>query len=87
MTKATVPNCPDWSAKSDFNPNNATSSNFGCATNSNIAAMVADPEHLLKGATGQSDTVVMSSTKAIGAYRELKPTGSAGLKAISTKGD
>ncbi len=42
---------------------------------------------LLKGAQGNSDTVVMSSTKAIGVYREQKPTGSAGLKASSTKGD
>jgi pilus assembly protein CpaD len=68
--KATVPGCPDWSTKSDFNPNNATSSNYGCATNSNIAAMVANPEHLIKGEKGLSDTTVMSSTKAINSYRE-----------------
>lgn len=85
--KATVPGCPDWSAKNDFNPNNATSSNYGCAVNSNLAAMVADPEHLLKGAEGSSDTVVMSASKAIGAYREQKPTGSGGLKQTSSKGD
>ena len=85
--KATVPGCPDWSAKNDFNPNNATSTNFGCATNSNFAAMIADPEHLLKGATGQSNTVMMSSTKAIGAYREQKPTGAGGLKQTSSKGE
>lgn len=85
--KATVPGCPDWSAKNDFNPNNATSSNYGCATNSNLAAMVADPEHLLKGAEGDSNTVVMSASKAIGAYREQKPTGTAGLKQTTTKGE
>lgn len=85
--KATVPDCPNWSSNNGFNPNNATSSNFGCAVNSNLAAMVADPEHLLKGAAGDSNTVVMSSTKAIGAYRELKPTGAGGLKQTSTKGD
>jgi pilus assembly protein CpaD len=33
--------------------------------NSNLAAMVANPEHLLKGAEGDSETVVMSSNKAI----------------------
>ena len=49
--------------------------------------LLADPEHLLKGAAGGSDTVVMSSTKAIGAYREQKPTGGAGLKQTTTKGD
>jgi pilus assembly protein CpaD len=88
-TRASVPGCPDWSANNDFNPNNATSSNYGCAVNGNLAAMVADPEHLLRGATGQSDTVVMSSTKAISAYREQKPSGAGGaigsIKANNTK--
>jgi pilus assembly protein CpaD len=83
--KASVPGCPDWSAKNDFNPNNATTSNYGCAVNSNIAAMVADPEHLLKGAAGRGDTVVMSNSKAISAYRDQKPTGVGDVKAVSTK--
>jgi len=86
-SKASVPGCPDWSAKNDFNPNNATSSNYGCATNANFAAMVANPEHLLKGEGSNSDTLVMSSTKAIGVYRNQQPTGAAGLKQNSTKGD
>jgi len=81
---ATVPGCPDWSAKSDVNLNNATYSNYGCATNSNLAAMVADPEHLLHGATGTGETVVMSSSKAISSYREQKPTGEKGLKESTT---
>lgn len=82
---ATVPGCPDWSAKSTTNFANATSSNYGCATNSNLAAMIADPEHLLHGATGNGNTVVMSSTKAIDSYREAKPTGEKGLMETSTK--
>ncbi len=76
--KATVPGCPDWSAKSDANLNNAISSNYGCASNSNLAAMVANPEHLIKGAEGQSDTVVMSSSKAIESYRKAAPSGNGG---------
>lgn len=84
-SSAHVPGCPDWSAKSDMSMNNATSTNFGCASNSNLAAMVADPEHLLKGATGTSGTTVMSSTKAIDSYRDAKPTGEAGLTKQSTK--
>ena len=86
-SKASVPGCPDWSAKNDFNPNNATSSNYGCAVNSNLAVMVANPEHLLKGEASNSDTLVMSSSKAIGAYRSQAPTGTAGLKQTSTKGE
>lgn len=46
---ASVPGCPDWSTKSDINYGNGTYSNYGCATNSNLAAMVADPEDLLTG--------------------------------------
>jgi pilus assembly protein CpaD len=83
-SRATVPGCPDWSAKSDANFNNATSTNYGCAVNSNIAAMVANPEHLLKGDASTGETLVMSSTKAIDSYRDAKPTGEGGLKANST---
>lgn len=82
---ARVPGCPDWSAKSDVNLNNATSTNFGCGVNSNIASMVANPEHLLQGASGTGETVVMSSNKAIDSYREAKPTGEQGLTQNSTQ--
>lgn len=84
---ANVPGCPDWSAKSDGNLLNATSSNYGCATNGNLAAMVANPEHLIHGADGGSTTVVMSSTKAISTYREQEPTGKDGLKEVKSKGE
>lgn len=77
-SKAHVPGCPDWSAKSDSNYNNATSTNYGCAMNANLASMVANPEHLIQGADGGSDTVVMSSTRAIEKFREAAPTGGGG---------
>lgn len=83
---ATVPECPDWRAKSEANYNNATYSNYGCAINSNLATMVADPEHLLHGAAGTGETVVLTSSKAIDSYREAKPTGEKGLKQTSTDG-
>ena len=84
-SSATVPNCPNWSAKSDTNLNNATYPNYGCAVNSNLASMVADPQHLLHGAKGSGETVVLTSSKAIDSYREAKPTGEKGLKANSTE--
>jgi len=84
-SKASVPGCPDWSANSDTNLRNGTSSNYGCAINSNLAAMVANPEHLIKGAQGTGSTVVMSSTKAIDSYREAKPTGEKGLARTGSK--
>lgn len=83
---AVVPHCPDWSSNSDANPKNATSSNYGCATNSNLAAMVANPDHLIRGDSSTGDTVIMSSTKAIESYREQKPTGEKGLKTNATNG-
>lgn len=86
-SSATVPGCPDWSGKSVTNFQNATSGNYGCATNSNLASMIADPEHLIHGATGKGQTVTMSSTKAIDSYREAKPTGDGGLKQQSSKGN
>jgi pilus assembly protein CpaD len=83
---ASVPGCPDWSGKMTTTLNNSTHGNFGCAVNSNIAAMVADPEHLIHGATGTGETVVMSSTKAIDTYRGKTPTGAGGLSAQSAGG-
>lgn len=83
-TRASVPGCPDWSAKSDFNPANGLGSNYGCATNANMAAMVANPEDLLRGADSTGHTVVMSSSKAIDTYRKAQPTGTEGLTKEST---
>jgi pilus assembly protein CpaD len=78
-SSAFVPGCPDWSAKSDMNYNNALSSNYGCAVNSNLAAMVADPEDLLEGKKGSGETLIATSNKAIATYREAEPTGKKGL--------
>jgi len=83
---ASVPGCPDWSAKSDMNYNNAASPGYGCANNSNLAAMVADPQDLLEGKKGASETVIATSNKAISTYRETAPTGAAGLMDASTRG-
>lgn len=81
---ASVPGCPDWSTKSDINYGNGTYSNYGCATNSNLAAMVADPEDLLTGKKGTGETVVTTSTKAIQSYRDRPLTGAGALKEVST---
>ena len=83
--RAEVPNCPNWSVPSQPNYNNRSMSNFGCGVNSNIAAMVANPEDLIHGASGNGDTVIMTSTKAIDTYREQKPTGAGGLPAVSSE--
>lgn len=48
-SKASVPSCPDWSTTSDSNFNTGNHSNHGCSVNSNLAAMIADPEDLIRG--------------------------------------
>lgn len=78
-SSASVPGCSDWSARSDMNYGNATSPNYGCAINSNLAAMVADPQDLLEGKKGSGETVIATSNKAIATYRETPPSGAAGL--------
>jgi pilus assembly protein CpaD len=48
-SKASVPSCPDMSTDHDRNYNASNHSNYGCSTNSNLAAMIADPEDLVRG--------------------------------------
>ncbi len=83
-SSASVPGCPNWSASSDMNYNNATSPGYGCAVNSNFAAMIANPEDLIKGQEGTGETVVSTSNKAISSYRDQAPTGEGGLKEAGT---
>ncbi len=84
-SRAHVPGCPDWSEQFASNMENATADGYGCSINGNLAAMIADPEHLLHGAEGTGETVVMSSTKAIETYRAQEPTGKAGLPEVSSQ--
>lgn len=46
-SKAEVPGCPDWSRSSIGNYNSDAPSNYGCASNANLAAMVANPDDLV----------------------------------------
>jgi len=45
-TLVTLPPCPNWSKKSQPDFENAPSSNFGCATETNLGLMVANPTDL-----------------------------------------
>lgn len=83
---ASVPNCPDWSRPASPNIGGHTLSNYGCATNSNIAAMVADPRDLISGRTGSTSPDAATAAKAIRVFRNTPPTGAGGLKSESTKG-
>lgn len=67
-SRASVPGCPDWSGSSDANFANGISEGYGCANNANLAAMVADPEDLIKGRKGSTDTYINTSNTTIRAY-------------------
>lgn len=83
---ASVPGCPDWSAKSDMNYGNATSPGYGCSVNSNFAAMVADPQDLLEGKETKGGNVVSTGNKAIKTLRDAEPTGAKGLQDATGEG-
>jgi len=68
-SSAEVPGCPDWSGRMSYNYSNGTHDGFGCAINSNIAAMVANPEHLINGEQADDETYVTKSNRAIENYR------------------
>jgi pilus assembly protein CpaD len=78
---ASVPDCPKW--RNSEGPS-ATSANYGCATNSNLAAMIADPNDLVLGQAGPPAGDPTTAAKAIKLYRDTPPTGSKGLVAATT---
>ncbi|RHW17341.1 pilus assembly protein CpaD [Sphingomonas gilva] len=85
-SRAEVPGCPDYSRMSQPNFDAHASSNFGCGTNSNLAAMVANPEDLVRGQDRPLVYDAGRGTKAIDTYREAEPTGKGGLKSESATG-
>lgn len=80
---AAVPNCPNWRS-AELPEGSATSSNYGCATNANLAAMVANPEDLIHGHPydGAGTDVAVRSVKE---WRETEPTGKNGIEKVSSK--
>jgi pilus assembly protein CpaD len=80
---ASVPNCP---RTDNYRGPSSTSANYGCAVNSNWAAMVADPSDLVLGQVGGAGVESIAGTKAIKVYREAAPTGTKGLQQTTTRG-
>lgn len=84
--RASVPGCPNWTRPSQPDWDNKTMSNYGCAVNSNLAAMVADPEDLVHGREGAPVIDARTASRAVQEYRTKAPTGEGGLQAVNTKG-
>jgi pilus assembly protein CpaD len=86
-TRAEVPGCPNWSRASEPNFQNRSMPGHGCGVNSNLAAMVANPEDLFHGRSSGAVGDAATSAKAVDSYRRAAPTGEQGLQDISTKKD
>jgi pilus assembly protein CpaD len=84
--RAGVPGCPNWSRSSQPEINNLTMSNLGCAVNSNLAAMVADPQDLVHGREGTGVVDPRTAVRAVDMYRSKAPTGTSGLQQVDSKG-
>ena len=81
---ANVPGCPDWGTRSATDRSGRTGSNYGCATNSNMAAMVADPRDLVGGQARTSNDP-RSASRAIEAYR-ARPANGGTVTAVQSTG-
>lgn len=75
---ASVPNCPNWGDKFEADLQGGLSSEYGCAINGNLAAMIANPEDLVQGRQTRSTLRGMVSSRAITAHRNATPTGAGG---------
>jgi pilus assembly protein CpaD len=74
---AAVPGCSDWSRMAGSYVDASAGSNYGCAVNTNLAAMVASPSDLVQGAGGRGNDPA-TSYKAIDTYRKAAPSGAGG---------
>jgi pilus assembly protein CpaD len=84
---ASVPGCPNWRQAKLSGNQVSTESNYGCAMNSNLASMIANPEDLVLGQEGAASGDAATASKAIKVYRDAQPTGAGGgLQAASVGG-
>ena len=71
---ASVDDCPQWE-ENPIESSSNTSPNFGCATNSNLAAMIANPDDLIVGQDANAADSGATAGRAIRVYRTRQPTG------------
>lgn len=75
VTRATasVPTCPRADAYGAYTLDAHTAANHGCAINSNLAAMVAQPEDLIHGQASDGLADPANVARAINTYRGAAP--------------
>jgi pilus assembly protein CpaD len=80
---ASVPNCPNWE-ENPIESSSNTSPNFGCSTNSNLAAMIANPDDLIVGQDANAADSAATAGRAIRVYRTRQPSGTQPLPSTTT---
>jgi pilus assembly protein CpaD len=81
---AHVEGCPSYTTPGIDSPTR-TDSNYGCATNSNLAAMIANPDDLVHGQEGNGRESSQVASRAVNSYRSRQPSGSQPLPSVSTR--
>jgi len=72
---ASVPGCPNWEYAGQIGAPITTDSNYGCATNSNLAAMIANPADLVLGQSGSGLSDPREGARAVESYRSRVLSG------------
>lgn len=72
---AHAPACPNWSSQRNGN-DEANAANWGCATATDLALMIADPADLVHGRFGDGTETSSPEVagRALKAWREMQPT-------------
>lgn len=76
---ASVPGCPDWTRRSNPELEASKMSNYGCASEGNLAAMVVDANDLVSG-KAHTGTDALTTVKAIETYRSKAGEGTSKVK-------
>ena len=81
---ARVPECPTHGDPEIESPTR-TSNNYGCAINSNLAAMIANPDDLVEGQGASGQGTAATAGRALRTFRERPQTGSQPLPSATTR--
>ncbi|HYN45835.1 MAG TPA: CpaD family pilus assembly lipoprotein [Allosphingosinicella sp.] len=83
-SSAHVPGCPYWSDPGIESPVR-TATNYGCSINSNLAAMIADPDDLVRGRDNTGQGSATTAGRAVRLYRDRTPSGTQPLPSTTTR--
>lgn len=84
--RASVPGCPDWSRRSQPEYAGATTSNYGCATNGALAAMIANPQDLVEGRTSSDVDALSTNNQTLRAIAGQRANSGKSAGTVNSEG-